>query len=344
MDEALVTLENGMTDFFPKAKSSVSTGEVGINAVSRIVNDEWGWIFRRNHGENDFGIDAYIDRVDDDGNVTGQCLAVQIKTGASYFRQSTTRSIVYYGEKKHLNYYLNLPMPVIIVICNDQTKECLWACFDAEKTEGTGSGWKTNIPLASILSTDSKHQMECILGEAGDYTDDLEFYWAINGFASSADSILYIIAHEDIENKNVEKLALFFERIKSNETLLISAQGKIDLLIEGYDEDPRELWEIPEVREWYQEADPIIGEWFYFFSSETTSSQLLVYACCMCETRRADPTQQGSYVQVIIDPMQLVRIVEVNFLRLNTLLAHLGIGEEQNERISSSAMKALGIA
>lgn len=333
-----------MASLFPKANRSVSVGETGINAVSRIVNDEWGWIFRRNHDEIDFGIDAYIDRVDDDGNVTGQCLAAQIKTGASYFRQSTNRSIIYYGEKKHLNFYLNSPMPVIIILCDDQTKECVWALFDVEKTEGTATGWKTYVPKANVLSADSKHQIERVLGEAVDYTEELEHHWAINSLVSFSDSIYYVVDYDDIESMRVENVASFFKRIRNNESLLIKMQGRIDLLINGYDEDSRELWEIPKVREWYRMVDPIIREWFYFFSSATARSQLLMYACCMCETRRADPPQHDSQIQVIVNSEQLARIVELNFFRLNTLLDYLGIGEEQNKRISLSVMESLGIA
>jgi hypothetical protein len=98
--------------FFPKFVRQRQTGEVGINAVSSIVNDKFKWIFRRVNAEHDFGVDGYIDVVTDDGNVTGQSVAVQIKAGASFFRTKTAIGFVFYGETKHLNYYLNLRVPI----------------------------------------------------------------------------------------------------------------------------------------------------------------------------------------------------------------------------------------
>ena len=43
------------------------------------MNDELGFIFKRNDGSYDFGIDAYIEIVAEDGSVTGQVIGVQIK-------------------------------------------------------------------------------------------------------------------------------------------------------------------------------------------------------------------------------------------------------------------------
>ena len=40
-----------------------------------------------------------------------------------------------------------------------------------------------------------------------------------------------------------------------NDTLLLKLQGRIEISISGYDDDPRELWEIPEVIAWFKKAD-----------------------------------------------------------------------------------------
>jgi hypothetical protein len=43
------------------------------------------WLFRRQL-ESDFGIDAQAEIVNDEGNPTGQFVAMQIKSGPSFFR------------------------------------------------------------------------------------------------------------------------------------------------------------------------------------------------------------------------------------------------------------------
>ena len=75
-----------MNTAFPKRRKTDVTAEIGVNLVSTIVNDDFGWVFRRTHQEHDFGVDGYIDYVDSNGGVTGQFIAVQIKTGNSYER------------------------------------------------------------------------------------------------------------------------------------------------------------------------------------------------------------------------------------------------------------------
>ena len=85
-----------MTEKFPKRPSTDKTAEIGINVVSTIFNDHFGWVFRRTHQEHDFGVDAFIDYVTDTGNVTGKFIAAQIKTGKSYL--SSTGNMHWYKD------------------------------------------------------------------------------------------------------------------------------------------------------------------------------------------------------------------------------------------------------
>ena len=137
---------------FPKLIRERLTGEAGVNAVSTVVNDKMKWIFRRVHLEHDFGIDGYIDIVREDGGVTGQSIAVQIKSGQSFFKEKTPNGFVFRGEEKHLNYYMNLPVPVLMILHDDVTHQCYWEQFDVRKTEPTSRGWKFNISKNSLLS------------------------------------------------------------------------------------------------------------------------------------------------------------------------------------------------
>jgi hypothetical protein len=125
---------------FPKVKSSTFTADKGVNAVSRVVNDDINWIFRRVPGEVDYGIDAYFEVVTDGGEVTGQSVAAQIKSGPSFFKTETPSAYVFYGKRKHLNYYANLSQPVVIVIYDSDSNLGYWVPFDLKKIEGTPTG------------------------------------------------------------------------------------------------------------------------------------------------------------------------------------------------------------
>ena len=56
-----------------------------MNAVEAIFLS-MKWLFRRQL-ESDFGIDAQVEVVDEEGKPTGQLVALQIKSGPSYFKK-----------------------------------------------------------------------------------------------------------------------------------------------------------------------------------------------------------------------------------------------------------------
>ena len=103
-----------MKQGYPTYSKAAQKGEAGIDLASRIVNKELGWLLVRNHQEHDFGIDAQVDIILDDGSVTGQIIAMQIKYGKSFFQEKNQWGYVYRGDQKHFNYLANYPTPVLI--------------------------------------------------------------------------------------------------------------------------------------------------------------------------------------------------------------------------------------
>jgi hypothetical protein len=57
---------------------------VGVNAVEGVVLKEFGWLFRE-QAVSDYGIDAHVEEVDSDNKPTGKLVALQIKSGPSFF-------------------------------------------------------------------------------------------------------------------------------------------------------------------------------------------------------------------------------------------------------------------
>lgn len=73
---------------FPKQNNRQLTGSKGESFFAYFTNSELGWIYRPVPQESDFGVDGYIDIVND-GNVTGKSIAVQIKCGDSYISKQS---------------------------------------------------------------------------------------------------------------------------------------------------------------------------------------------------------------------------------------------------------------
>ena len=102
----------------------------------RQVHHKLRWIYRSTHQESDFGIDGYIDIVTD-GYVTGKTIGIQVKCGNSYYNKKSTGGIRYEGQNKHLNYYLNCPFSIILLVLNSDCSEGKWVEFNANITSPT---------------------------------------------------------------------------------------------------------------------------------------------------------------------------------------------------------------
>lgn len=168
-----------MSRNFPQLSQSAKTAEMGVSLVSRIVSDVFGWIFKRNHQEHDFGIDGQVELVTTDGAVTGQMFAVQIKCGKSYLSERNEWGFTYRGERKHLNHLANYPVPVILCLCDPESGDCYWVRFSLEETEGTEAGWTILVPTENLLSQ-SKPHIEALLWPVHEATSELEEYWKLN--------------------------------------------------------------------------------------------------------------------------------------------------------------------
>jgi hypothetical protein len=65
--------------------SSATAATAGVTRARLAVEEDLGWLFREQSTE-DYGIDAHAELVADD-DVSGRLLALQIKSGRSWFRE-----------------------------------------------------------------------------------------------------------------------------------------------------------------------------------------------------------------------------------------------------------------
>lgn len=88
----------------------------GVRMVREVVEERLGWIFREQE-RRDFGIDAHIEVVSEQ-HATGRLVAAQIKCGPAYLRErvAANRGYVYRGRLKHLVYWLNHSLPVMLIL------------------------------------------------------------------------------------------------------------------------------------------------------------------------------------------------------------------------------------
>jgi hypothetical protein len=233
-------------------------------------------------------------------------------------------------------------VPVLIILCDPKTRVCYWEHFVPHNTEPTEKGWKICVPFDQSLRLEDQERLRVIAGDAIEYNSALENYWSENRLLS--ESFIYcVIGRDEIEKKNILNIKEFLCRIMMSKPLARKIQGNIELIIDGYDDDIRELWQIPEVNTWFEVAEPVVKYWFYFLRSSERAAALRVFIHSRCGARWVgDVPKVGEAGKVEIDNTLLVSLFERNFGWLNEIIAFLNFPEEENKKISFQVARLVG--
>jgi hypothetical protein len=140
----------------PLKKRGIETeiqGSIGVNAVGGVFLRQFRWVFREKP-KSDWGIDAEVE-ICDQNRPTGHLLALQIKTGRSYFRRKRGGSIVLYSRnRRHLDYWFDYSLPVFILLHDPDEDVTLWQKVDPVLIRLTKRGWSLEFPISHQLSVD----------------------------------------------------------------------------------------------------------------------------------------------------------------------------------------------
>lgn len=107
----------------PKYKRSAITAKEGINHI-RAATESAGSMFIKIDHENDLGIDALIEFIENEVPLNKQ-VAVQIKSGASYYSERMRECLIPIGE--HKDYWEKHPLPVVGVVYVPAHGVAYWA-------------------------------------------------------------------------------------------------------------------------------------------------------------------------------------------------------------------------
>ncbi|MBM2620494.1 DUF4365 domain-containing protein [Actinoplanes sp. LDG1-06] len=112
-----------------------------------------GWFFREQE-VSDQGIDAHVEKAM--GEVgTGRLLAIQIKSGPSYFSEPVEGGWTFRFDAKKAKLWLNHALPVIVVLVDTEQRECYWQAISSRTVSTTGKGYKVLIPRSNeVLEAD----------------------------------------------------------------------------------------------------------------------------------------------------------------------------------------------
>ena len=134
------------------------TERIGVNHCGEIAERN-NWMFRE-QPVNDVGIDAHMEFIESSGKPK-QLLALQIKSGTSWFKEKKEECIIFRDiNDRQYNYWTTNSLPCIVVLYNPADNTCIWQKLTAETIKGTsgGKGFFVKVPLTQIFLNDSSNE------------------------------------------------------------------------------------------------------------------------------------------------------------------------------------------
>ncbi|WP_374681492.1 hypothetical protein [Accumulibacter sp.] len=141
-----------------------------------------------------------------------------------------------------------------------------------------------------------------------------------------SEPVILMFSRSQVETCNVDEPLQLLRRLTEDRQTAIDFCGRISLVVDGYNDDPRELFEVPEVRAYIKRLDQAWPSWFFFLSQADESVKLL--ESCLCETIEVVPGVTS------IDLEQLERSLARHFTAVHRLREALGLPEELCEEVA----------
>jgi len=125
------------------------TDRRGVNLVEGLVLNEFGWVFREQH-VSDEGVDAQIETRSEQ-RTTGRLLALQIKTGPSYFSEPKDDGWILRFKERHARLWLDHALPVIIVLVDPVAGTAYWQRVTPSTIVPSGKSFKVHVPATQTV-------------------------------------------------------------------------------------------------------------------------------------------------------------------------------------------------
>lgn len=144
--------------------------------------------------------------------------------------------------------------------------------------------------------------------------------------------VTFSVSHDDILNCDISTVVNALNGFLKTRERVISGRARITLSVEGYDDDPRDLYDTPEVRRYLTALDADFPYWFYFADPQFPT--LRVLALCLC---RVVKVPGGSTP----DQEDLKRFLFEHIAALNQLCDRFSLGEDIKLAATNASLEQL---
>jgi hypothetical protein len=94
--------------------------------------------------------------------------------------------------------------------------------------------------------------------------------------ADACNPVVIIVGRDEVQSGTPKPTLDALRRFSESPDVARSFCERVDVAFHGYDDDPRELWEIPEVRQFVHLLDEQFPFWLFFLSKQGSGLQCLL--------------------------------------------------------------------
>jgi hypothetical protein len=146
-------------------------------------------------------------------------------------------------------------------------------------------------------------------------------------------SFVHIVARRsDVEKCTIEPTLKALQFLDSDPETALRYRNNATLSFQGYDQDPRALFQIEEVRQFVEKLNVKWYMWFFFMTKDVNISPLAAITLCLCRYKRS---RAGRFRPVVTDSKGLFKN---HFTALRFICKTCNLSDEQIESAVEEAI------
>ena len=140
------------------------------------------------------------------------------------------------------------------------------------------------------------------------------------------DFLTIIISRQEIETNDLSQTIGTLNRLLEDKETIEYFFERVEIGVGGYDNDPRELWDIPEVKLFIQKLDRQFPYWLYFLTKFGSGLKMIAFCC--------SNLIKLSSTKVWLEPASLEQFYNRHFAAMNELGDKIGMTEKENVELT----------
>lgn len=154
------------------------------------------------------------------------------------------------------------------------------------------------------------------------------------GIYSGHKNIFICVPYEEVRSGDIRRVLGELSGFLECREYVVSGRGRVTITFDGYEDDPRNVYKIPEVRRYVLALDKAFPYWFYFINLNLNLNTIKVLALCLCRIVEVD---KGSRPH----PDDFRRFLLDHLKALNQLAENFALGNGIKEEVTNEVLEHL---